>query len=247
MTAAAIGGSVLMFAPAFSPGGNDAQAAPRLATDPIPSALPEATAPIPKVVEVTPPKVVEVPPAPAKAALPETRTAVAAVAPPPASPPAARRTASLAPSADARLTEEPVARPVFTTMAGQLPPASTSLAEDDRTAPAAASEDFVGVWAVNAKACIPNVEREGFLPTIINTHGAWAGETTCAFKGGGQREGHSWTFAAVCSDATKRWKSDVQLTVKGRRLTWKSQTGSRSYVRCDQQTGPDQAALVRPR
>lgn len=111
---------------------------------------------------------------------------------------------------------------------------------------AADPEDFTGIWAVNERACTPQVGREGFLPTIINAQGAWAGETTCAF-GAGQRDGNSWTFPTVCSDPTKKWKSDVHLTVDGRRLTWKSQSGARTYVRCEQRPGRSQVALSTPR
>jgi hypothetical protein len=107
-------------------------------------------------------------------------------------------------------------------------------------------EDFTGIWAVNTKACTPTVGREGFLPTIINAQGAWAGETTCAFKAG-HREGNAWTFPAVCSDANKLWKSEVRLSVKGKHLTWKSQSGSRTYVRCEQWPAREQVALSTPR
>jgi hypothetical protein len=194
------------------------------------------------VVEVTP-KVMEVTPAAPRPAPEPPRTVVAAVAQPkPASPPPA------APSSE-RLAPSFASRPLFTTLPLERPvtTGATQAAEGDEAhgpAGSAAAEDFVGVWAVSEKACIPNVEREGFLPTIINAHGAWAGETTCAFKGG-HRDGNTWMVPAVCSDGAKRWKSDVQLTVRGRRLTWKSQSGSRHYVRCD---GPkaDHAAVQRP-
>ncbi len=242
MAVAAIGGAVLMFAPVASPAGQEVQAAPRQAAAAAPAkpSPPDATAPIPKVVEVTP-KVVEVTAAVAKPAPEPARTVVAAaqVKPAPAPPPA--------PSSE-RPAPSFASRPVFTTLPFE-PPATTGAtqapeADEHGSAGPAAAEDFVGVWAVSEKACIPNVEREGYLPTIINAHGAWAGETTCAFKGG-HREGNSWMVPAVCSDGAKRWKSDVQLTVRGRRLTWKSQSGSRHYVRCDHPRA-DQAALQRP-
>jgi hypothetical protein len=92
---------------------------------------------------------------------------------------------------------------------------------------------LTGVWAANDKACTPQLNREGYLPTIINDQGAWAGETTCAFKSL-KGEGNTFVAAAVCSDPHKSWRAQVRLTVDGRRLTWKSRSGSRVYTRCDQ-------------
>jgi hypothetical protein len=92
---------------------------------------------------------------------------------------------------------------------------------------------LTGVWAANDKACSPQLNREGYLPTIINDQGAWAGETTCAFKSL-KGEGNTFVAAAVCSDPHKSWRARVRLTIDGRRLTWASRSGSRVYTRCDQ-------------
>jgi hypothetical protein len=94
----------------------------------------------------------------------------------------------------------------------------------------AADHSFTGVWAANERACSPQLKRGGYLPTIINAEGAWAGETTCAFKST-KRDGSAFVVSAVCSDPYKSWRSLVRLTVEGGRLTWRSQSGSRTYVR----------------
>ena len=92
---------------------------------------------------------------------------------------------------------------------------------------------YAGVWGTDEKACSPQLNRHGLLPALINAQGAWAGETTCSFKTG-KRVGNTWTFAAVCSDTRRRWKTNVRMSVAGNRLTWKSQRGSQTYVRCQQ-------------
>jgi hypothetical protein len=107
------------------------------------------------------------------------------------------------------------------------PDASSDLAEE------VAPPSFTGLWAVNAKGCVPSPNRQGYLLTVISERGAWAGETACKFTKGA-RDGKVWTFAAVCSDPTKSWRSKVRLSVQGTRLTWRSQSGSRTYVRCDE-------------
>jgi hypothetical protein len=90
---------------------------------------------------------------------------------------------------------------------------------------------LAGIWGPNEKACSPQLGRNGYLLAVINGEGAWAGETTCAFKTS-KRSGNSWIFGAVCSDTRRRWHANVRVSVVGDRLTWTSQRGSRTYVRC---------------
>jgi hypothetical protein len=92
---------------------------------------------------------------------------------------------------------------------------------------------FAGVWGANERACSPQLKRDGLIPALINAQGAWAGETTCSFKTS-KRVGNEWTFAAVCSDTRRRWKTNVRMSVAGNRLTWTSRRGSQTYVRCQQ-------------
>ena len=113
------------------------------------------------------------------------------------------------------------------------PPPVGSFSKPQAT-PAAPEGPFAGVWAVDEKACSPQLARSGLLPALISAQGAWAGETTCSFKSS-KRVGNTWTFAAVCSDARRRWKTNIRMSVAGNRLTWASQRGSQTYVRC--QTG----------
>ena len=99
-----------------------------------------------------------------------------------------------------------------------------------RTPPANRQDGpFAGVWATNEKACSPQLNRDGLLPALISSQGAWAGETTCSFKKS-KRVGNTWTFAAVCADSRRRWRADVRMSVVGNRLTWTSQRGSQTYV-----------------
>jgi len=90
---------------------------------------------------------------------------------------------------------------------------------------------IVGVWAPDAGACSVRNFREGLLPTIINTDGAWAGDSFCVFKNHRQT-GTSWKVVASCSNSRERWTTDVRLTVKDNRLTWTSKRGTQTYSRC---------------
>lgn len=90
---------------------------------------------------------------------------------------------------------------------------------------------IVGVWAPDAGTCSARDFREGMLPTVINTEGAWAGDTFCMFTK--RRETDTgWTVVAKCSTPRERWTSNVQLRVTENRLTWTSRRGTQAYTRC---------------
>ena len=101
--------------------------------------------------------------------------------------------------------------------------------DDNRTAPAQAT--IVGVWAPDASPCTVRNFRDGFLPTIINTDGAWAGDTFCIFRNQKKTE-TGWGVIANCSNGRERWTAPVRLSVKGDRLTWTSKRGVQIYTRC---------------
>jgi hypothetical protein len=92
-----------------------------------------------------------------------------------------------------------------------------------------AKDAIVGVWAPGS--CSARDFREGLLPTVINTEGAWAGETFCLFSKRKQVD-TGWTVVAKCSNAQERWTSHVRLTVSDNRLTWTSRRGTQTYARC---------------
>jgi hypothetical protein len=90
---------------------------------------------------------------------------------------------------------------------------------------------FVGVWAPDAGTCSAREFREGVLPAVISTDGAWAGETFCMFTSKKQTE-TGWNVTAKCSNPRERWTTSVRLTVKDNRLTWTSKRGAQTYTRC---------------
>jgi hypothetical protein len=90
---------------------------------------------------------------------------------------------------------------------------------------------IAGVWVPDAAACSARYLREGLLPTIINTDGAWAGETFCIFKNQKQTD-TGWKVVANCSNPREHWTTDVRLTIKDNRLIWASRRGTQSYTRC---------------
>jgi len=106
---------------------------------------------------------------------------------------------------------------------------TTPDSDDNRTAQA--QPTIVGVWAPDASPCAVRNFRDGFLPTIINTDGAWAGDTFCIFRNQKKTE-TGWGVIANCSNGRERWTAPVRLSVKGDRLTWTSKRGVQIYTRC---------------
>ena len=105
------------------------------------------------------------------------------------------------------------------------------LAPDPAAQPLAS---ITGVWVPDAGACSARNLRDGLFPTIINSDGAWAGETFCIFKNQKPTE-TGWKVVAHCSNPREHWTTEVRLTVKDNRLTWASKRGTQIYTRC----GPD--------
>jgi len=111
----------------------------------------------------------------------------------------------------------------------QVGPATQDRGAADAATPSLAT--IVGVWAPDSGACSVRNFREGLLPTIINTDGAWAGDSFCIFKNQKQTE-TGWKVVARCSSSRERWTTDVRLTVKDNRLIWTSKRGTQTYSRC---------------
>jgi hypothetical protein len=95
----------------------------------------------------------------------------------------------------------------------------------------AAEMPFAGVWGPDDSACTPRTNRAGYLPAVITAQGAFAGETSCAFRNA-KPTANGWSVSATCQSPKGRWTTQVRLTVTGRRLIWSSARGTQTYVRC---------------
>ena len=90
---------------------------------------------------------------------------------------------------------------------------------------------FVGIWGVETSACSSRLNTKGYLPAVIDGDGAWAGETFCTFQKK-QRTTEGWNLVAKCTNGHDRWIANVHLIINGDQLTWISERGSQSYLRC---------------
>jgi hypothetical protein len=151
--------------------------------------------------------------------------------------------ASEAEATRAVATGHTVAAPVATAalwspLPDRTPAAQWPSAAGDAVSPSAqpeaeatAASTIVGVWAPDAGTCSAHQFRDGVLPTVITSDGAWAGDTFCLFTKQQQTE-EGWRMVAKCSNPRERWTSQVRLTVREQRLTWSSRRGVQAYARC---------------
>lgn len=134
---------------------------------------------------------------------------------------------------DTQPGQSPLLMPVMDLSEFKVFETASSSARDVGRSPSTAPPHatIVGIWAPDVGSCSLRDFRQGLLPTIINTDGAWAGETFCTFTNQKQTP-TGWRVVANCVNADERWTAQVRLTIKGDRLTWSSRRGTQIYRRC---------------
>jgi len=89
--------------------------------------------------------------------------------------------------------------------------------------PETAHLDFVGTWGV----------KDCRVPFSISANGAQGyGGRKCEFIATTQETDNTWRVPADCSRGVERWKANIKLTLNGNRLTWSSERGTVTYMRC---------------
>ena len=84
---------------------------------------------------------------------------------------------------------------------------------------------FIGGWGIDLAEC-----RDS--PIKITARGAEAFGTACEFRSTQRESSNVWRLRAECSSKTERWNANIQLTVSTSKLTWSSERGTTTYVRC---------------
>jgi len=108
---------------------------------------------------------------------------------------------------------------------------------------ASSRADFVGGWALDTAQC--RQAQSGQAPLSIDVRRAEAFGSTCEFKSM-HREGYNvWRVRAVCSLDGKSWNAKIRLALNGSRLTWTSERGITTYVRCSASRSTSRSAGLR--
>jgi hypothetical protein len=96
-----------------------------------------------------------------------------------------------------------------------------------RDVKAANSSDisFTGGWGNDLAEC-----RDS--PINITARRAEAFGTACEFRSTERESLNVWRLRAECASKTERWNANIRLTVSTSKLTWSSERGTTTYVRC---------------
>jgi hypothetical protein len=99
------------------------------------------------------------------------------------------------------------------------------LASSDAIAANAADISFIGGWGVDVAQC-----RESHL--TITERGAEAFGAKCEFHSTYREGSNVWRLRALCADNNERWNANIRFTLSASKLTWSSERGTTTYVRC---------------
>ena len=84
---------------------------------------------------------------------------------------------------------------------------------------------FTGGWGNDLAEC-----RDS--PIKITARRVEAFGTACEFRSTERESSNVWRLRAECASKTERWNANVRLTVSTTKLTWSSERGTTTYVRC---------------
>jgi hypothetical protein len=100
------------------------------------------------------------------------------------------------------------------------------LTAPDANAAATSDITFIGGWAVDAAAC-----RKSAI-TITAQRASDGFGAACEFHSTQRESLHVWRLRALCANNSERWNADIRLTLSTMKLTWSSERGTTTYVRC---------------
>ena len=84
---------------------------------------------------------------------------------------------------------------------------------------------FIGGWGIDLAEC-----RDS--PIQITARRAEAFGTACEFNSTQRESSNVWRLRAECASKTERWNANIRFTVSTSKLTWSSERGTTTYVRC---------------
>jgi hypothetical protein len=91
-----------------------------------------------------------------------------------------------------------------------------------------ADPSFIGGWADDIGRC-----RTGRkAPLVISSRAAKTADGECAFGSVAREAANRWRVAAICASGGKFWRANIALKLTEESLTWSSERGTETYVRC---------------
>lgn len=85
--------------------------------------------------------------------------------------------------------------------------------------------NFVGGWGIDLAECHES-------PIKITARRAEAFGTACEFHSTQRESSNVWRLRAECASKAERWNANIRFTVSTSKLTWASERGTTTYLRC---------------
>ncbi|HMI15029.1 MAG TPA: hypothetical protein VK526_01545, partial [Bradyrhizobium sp.] len=104
-------------------------------------------------------------------------------------------------------------------------------AADRSAAPSAvrADSNFIGGWADDIGRC-----RTGRkAPLVISSRAAKTANGECDFGFVAREAANRWRVTAICAAEGRFWRANIALQLMEPNLTWSSERGTETYVRCN--------------
>jgi hypothetical protein len=95
-------------------------------------------------------------------------------------------------------------------------------------APARAAPTFVGGWSDDISRC----RAEPKTPLVISPHAAKTENAECDFGFVARVAANRWRVAAICTSEGQFWRANIVLKLVEPNLTWSSERGTQTYIRC---------------
>ena len=99
------------------------------------------------------------------------------------------------------------------------------LTAPDANAANTADTNFIGGWGADIAQCRKS-------PLTITARRAEAFGTACEFHSTQRESSNVWRLRALCTNDSERWTANIRFTLSGSKLTWSSERGTTTYVRC---------------
>jgi peptidoglycan hydrolase-like protein with peptidoglycan-binding domain len=99
------------------------------------------------------------------------------------------------------------------------------LTSSDAIAANTADVSFTGGWGIDVAQC-----RES--PLTITARRAEAFGAACEFHSTQRESSNVWRLRALCANNSERWNANIRFAISGSQLTWSSERGTTTYVRC---------------
>jgi hypothetical protein len=87
---------------------------------------------------------------------------------------------------------------------------------------------FIGGWADDVGGC--RTRRKA--PLVISSHAAKTASGECDFGFVAREAANRWRVTAICAADGSFWRANIALKLMEPNLTWSSERGTETYVRC---------------